>query len=385
MSGAGAIRGQRGMTGPALLRIIGIGAIVLAVGVMGILLAPGSAEAPSDAERESSATLAAFLASMDQPAGPPLSGPWELNLPRDFGAHPDARSETWSVTAHLEDPQGRPLAVSMILMRLGTASGDTAEAQPFGPGPIHVGQVVVTSSVPDLRVADDRASRMPGTAGHDPGRREIWLDDWVLTYGDAGLELDLRLQDRTLQLTLEALKPPLTADGTTGEATRGFAIPNLAVTGSLGTGARQVALSGTAWLDRLWGDVPLPGGPLSRDRLVLHLSDGADVTLVRTRRRDGRGIATIEGVLVEETGTATVVADEAVEVTPVFAQVDDAVPISWRIAGAGLNLEARVIDTSRQDGFGQPATMSLVEVTGTRAGQNVDGTGTLFLSSDDLS
>jgi hypothetical protein len=76
---------------------------------------------------------------------------------------------------------------------------------------------------------------------------------------------------------------------------------------------------------------------------------------------------------------------KAVEVTPVFAQVDDAVPISWRIAGAGLNLEARVIDTSRQDGFGQPATMSLVEVTGTRAGQNVDGTGTLFLSSDDLS
>jgi predicted secreted hydrolase len=40
-----------------------------------------------------------------------------------------------------------------------------------------------------------------------------------------------------------------------------------------------VALTGTAWLDRLWGDVPLPGGPVLRDRLVLHLSDGTDLSL----------------------------------------------------------------------------------------------------------
>lgn len=359
--------------------------IVLAIGIFAGLIVLTRGETASVAEEGTDTDLSALIATLDRGPAPALSGPWSLSLPRDFGAHDNARSETWSIVAHLEDRTGEALSVTVILSRLGATGAVDPGAHPFGPGPVHIGNVVVMSTDSDLRVTGDRVSRMAGTAGHDPQAREVWLDDWVLAYGEDGLDLDLRLGDRALRLSLAAGEAPLGPDGEADGPTRGFAIPSLAVTGTLGSGAGDIAVTGTAWLDRLWGDVPLPGGPLVRDRFVLHLSDGTDLSLLQTRRRDGRGIATIDGVVVTPDEDARGVDDLNVDVTPVYAREDDAVPTLWRIAGAGLDLEARVTDTARQERFGAGTIAGLLTVQGTRDGQPVDGAGTVLLSADGVS
>jgi hypothetical protein len=111
--------------------------------------------------------------------------------------------------------------------------------------------------------------------------------------------------------------------------TRGFAVTRLSAAGTLASGDRALQLTGTAWLDRVWGDVPLPGGPLARDRLVLHLSDGTDLSLLRTRRSDGRGIATLDGILVARDGTVRMLDDGAVDLVPV-SESGEGLPAGWR-------------------------------------------------------
>jgi predicted secreted hydrolase len=287
------------VTGRARPGIASLAAIASAVMLWALLSAPRTADTVPGIAREDGAGIASVLSSLELGDAPPLSGPWELELPREASAGPGGTS-----------------AVGEYRVRAARRGGCASVVQPWGPVPAHLAQVVVAAADPDLRGADQRLSRAAGAAGHDAAAGEIWLDDWTLGYGAEGLDLNLRLGDQPLLLRLEGRKTPLALAGAEAGGTRGFAIPRLSVTGTLGADGDAVALTGTAWLDRLWGEVPLPGGPVLRDRLVLHLSDGSDLLLIRTRRRDGRGIATLDGVVVAADGAITRVDDTTVALTP---------------------------------------------------------------------
>jgi predicted secreted hydrolase len=368
------------MTGGARFAIASLAAISAAAVLWAILSTPRMADTHPGIAQDDGARIASVLSSLELGEAPPLSGPWELELPRDYGAHTGARSETWSIAAHLQDPAGRPLSVNIVFARLGAEDGSVV--QPWGPVPAHLAQVVVAAADPDLRGADQRLSRAAGAAGHDAAAGEIWLDDWTLGYGAEGLDLNLRLGDQPLLLRLEGRKTPLALAGAETGGTRGFAIPRLSVTGTLGADGDAVALTGTAWLDRLWGEVPLPGGPVLRDRLVLHLSDGSDLLLIRTRRRDGRGIATLDGVVVAADGAITRVDDTTVALTP---PETDGVPMTWHIVGAGLDLRVTLLDTARITELGQVTDIGQLSVRGTRDGNDVEGAGTLLFTPEGAS
>lgn len=366
------------MTGLERLRLGGLAAILLAACVWSLLV-PSDDAAP-DASAQASGmdeALAAFAASE---AGA-MAGPWTLSLPRDFGAHPEAASEAWSVAAHLQDPDGQAMSLTLVLTRLGVAEVGDAPA-PWGPGPIHVAQAVLGAAAPGVDLSEDRVSRGEGTAGHDGRAQEIWVDDWSVAYGAEGLTITLRLGDTPLVLSLGGGKPPLTLTGEDTTGTRGFAIPRLTARGTLRSGTQAVPLTGTAWLDRLWGEVPLPDGPLVRDRLVLHLSDGSDLSILRTRRRDGRGIATLDAVLVGADGTARVVDDTTLSVMPGSAESGGA-PESWRIAGEGLDLIATIPEASLTEGLGIAAWVGRLVVEGTYQGRPVGGAGTVLYAPGD--
>lgn len=375
------------MTGLERIRIAGLAAVAGAAVIWAIAQDPANdaSRNPVGSGTGANVDLAQVVASLDRSAEGALSGPWTLSLPGDFGSHPAAPSETWSISAHVEDPEGRSMAFTFLLSRLGPARDTDAAEGPWGPGPYHVGQAIVTSEEPGFRDTASRASRSVGTAGHDADLGEVWIDDWTMSYGENGLDLALRVSDRPLQLSLEPLKAALQLSGEETPGTRGFVIPRLAVTGTLGTGADALRLSGTAWLDRLWGDVPLPGGPLVRDRLVLHLSDGTDLSLLRTRRRDGRGIATLDGVIVAPDGKTTIIDDAVLDVTPETEDGDRGMPTAWRISGTGLDLRASVLDASLSEGIGLSTWVGQLTVEGEWQGRDVGGTGTILFSPDNTS
>jgi len=354
-----------------------------AVGAVGLVVtlwvaAPTQVEPDAAATEIDEALFETLFTSLGVDEAEEMSGPWDVALPRDLGAHESAGTETWSVTAHLADEDGTPFALTVAFTRIGPVQEDNAADRPWGPGPLYLGQATLIGADAEWTISDDRVSRTAGLAGHDADRAMVWVDDWAVEYGGDGLELSLRLGDMPLRLALSPQKAPIAADGVETAGTRAFAIPRLAVSGTLGSDDDAMRLTGTAWLDRLWGNVPLPGGPLLRDRLVVHLSDGSDLTLLRTQRRDGRGIATLDGAVVGAEGDVTALSDSEIAL-----ESTDVSPSEWRIVGQGLDLSAREVGRSTGAGLALPGTIVHLSLEGTQNGAPVTGTGSFVLQEGD--
>jgi predicted secreted hydrolase len=150
-------------------------------------------------------------------------------------------------------------------------------------------------------------------------------------------------------------------------------MPRMAVTGTLG----DHAVTGTAWLDRAWGDLPAPGGPLAYARLIAHMEDGTNLSVLRTSRRDGRGGATVDGGL-SGGGLGPRALSDGVTMTP-----ESDARLSWSLAGEGLDLRIAPMQVADGKGDAVPVTQALVSITGTRDDMAVSGTGTLQLTGFD--
>jgi len=306
-----------------------------------------------------------------------------LVLPDDHGAHPAAFTETWTVSAHLRDDRGADIGVQFVLIRVGLMPPDADRASVWGPRAVYRAHVTLVDGTQATAVGEERLHRdVPGVAGHDAARRQVWLDDWTLTYSDGPLTLTATVGDRTLELALTPAKDTvdLSPDGA---PFRGYAITRMAAEGVVAEGGEHRAVSGTAWLDHLWGDVPLPVGPIAGDRLLLQLDDGTDLTVTRTRRRDGGGTATVAGFVVDPDGGFRQIGDSAaMEATRTWRgnAACDAYPLDWRLSAGELDLTVTPVVDDQLHAFAAPVWSGAVTAEGRRDGEAVSGRGTLLLT-----
>jgi predicted secreted hydrolase len=97
-----------------------------------------------------------------------------------------------------------------VLTRLGAAGPEADMSGRWSPGPVHVGQLVVTSPMADLRGTDERLGRNADTAGFDMAAQQLRIDDWTLDIGASGMVL--RIRTGRLELSFEPMKEPLAID-----------------------------------------------------------------------------------------------------------------------------------------------------------------------------
>ncbi|MDF2231718.1 lipocalin-like domain-containing protein [Albimonas sp. CAU 1670] len=335
--------------------------------------------------------VAAFLESLGDRGFAAPQGPWVLSLPADHGGHDAARMESWAISAHLRDAQGRPAGVQVTLSRVGLRA--EAGASPWTPSALHVAQAARTG--PGAEAAgEERLSRGSlGVAGHDGAAGEAWLDDWTLSWdpqagADGGaLSLVATVEGAPVRLRLTPEKPALAIDADGRGPARGYAMPRMRVEGEIGAGEARQAVSGLAWLDHLWGALPPPGGPVARDRLILQLDDGTDLSLIRTRRRDGRGSEILDGVLAGPDGARRAIDGRGLSLTPTARWQAPGggrtYALGYRIEGSGLALEVSpVLEDQRRD-FAQPVWTGLVRVRGTNGGVAVEGLGSLATEGEE--
>ncbi|MGF1502221.1 MAG: lipocalin-like domain-containing protein [Paracoccaceae bacterium] len=344
-------------------------------------------DAGSEAQILESLIDAAAEASFARP-----SGAWQPALPRDHGAHPEARSETWSLSAHLRGPDGAPIGLEIVFTRFGLRPPQAADDSPWAVDALYRAHaILVRADAPPI--SEERFARSgTAAAGFANGAPEIWLDDWAIRADEnAALQVFGSVDGREFRLTLAPGAQPVPvgeSDGV-GEAreadtpVRGYALPRLAVTGQIA----GIPVTGEAWHDHLWGELPLPGGPVAYDRLILHLDDGTALTLLRTRRRDGRGGASVDGLQVGPDGETEALSGGAVEMTPSAEWrpdgTDTRYPVRWEVAGGGLVLDVSPLIDDQRHAFAAPLWSGLVAVDGTRGGRPVRGLGTLQLTGYD--
>jgi predicted secreted hydrolase len=320
----------------------------------------------------------------DQP-----SGAWELALPADHGAHPEARTETWSIAAHLRTPGGEAIGVQFALLRIATAPPDAEHASSWGLQAVYRGHVALLDAGNDRASGEERFHRaLPGAAGHDAARREVRLDNWSLVYGEGlgsdQLRLGATVDEVDLELRLTPAKPPvaLNLEGD-GAPFRGYAITRLRAEGAIGNGADRRPVSGLAWLDHVWGDLPLPLGPIVADRLQLQLDDGTDLSITRTRRRDGGGTPTLAAYAVDPHGRVQVLADATLAMQAVRTWRGGSggpYPIEWRLSAGELRLDVAPLRDDQLLDSAAPVWSGAVASEGVLRDRRVSGRGTLVLT-----
>jgi predicted secreted hydrolase len=125
-----------------------------------------------------------------------------------------------------------------------------------------------------------------------------------------------------------------------------YLLPRLSASGTLTRLGGDLAVTGTAWLDRAWGAVPVSRGQVALNRFALQLADGRKVMCLHLRRRDGIGTPIPNCVLVHEDGSAVAFGRRDIVLEPTghwSSPVDETeYPLAWRLAIPEEGLDLRI-------------------------------------------
>ena len=222
-----------------------------------------------------------------------------LTFPRDFGAHPDLRTEWWYVTGFAQS-QGREFGFQLTFFRT-----RVDEAQPlrskFAAKQLLFAHAALTDVQGRRLWHDQRIAREGfGVAQADTADTRVRLRDWQLVRAPEGVyAASLPARDFGLDLRFTPTQPAL-LQGRNGLSRKGpqeeqasyyYSVPQLAVAGTLVLQGRRFAIeSGKAWLDHEASEALLDPQAVGWDWIGMNLDDGSALTAFQLRRKDGSSL-----------------------------------------------------------------------------------------------
>ncbi len=216
---------------------------------------------------------------------------YEFRFPADHGPHPDYRIEWWYLTANLMAEDGTPYGLQWTLFRSALApeagSGWTAPQ-------LWMGHAAVTT--PDHHYVSERLARGGiGQAGVVADPFSAWIDDWVLQGDWDSLQMTASGADFSYEMGLTAQGPLVfhgdrgySVKSAAGQASYYYSQPFFDIAGTLQLPDGDVAVTGTAWLDREWSSQPLSEDQTGWDWFSLSFDDGSKLMGFRLQQTDGQ-------------------------------------------------------------------------------------------------
>jgi predicted secreted hydrolase len=308
------------------------------------------------AMRTRAVLLLAALLALGARFRPPSAGPVEL--PKDHGAHDDARLEWWYVTGHLTGASGRS-GYELTFFR--TAAGDDApRTSALAARDVFLAHFARTDAARGRFAYSERAHRGGVFAAFArEGRLDVANEEWRLA--DLGGSFALFASEGTgdareeLSLLLTPEKPAVQhgADGLSHKGAEPDAVSKyvsltrLKTTGWRTKGGVSEPVTGLSWFDHEWGPGGLGAGVAGWDWFAVQLADGRDLMLYRLRTKDGRATPWSSGTLVEKSGASRTIAwgDVTLEETARWTSpaTKAAYPARWTIRVASANLALDVV------------------------------------------
>jgi predicted secreted hydrolase len=249
-----------------------------------------------------------------------------LAFPRDFGAHPEARTEWWYLTgwlrseAHAHDTPAWGFQLTFFRSRTGLGEGSRSafaprqlilahaaltdvrqqrlwHSQQVARAGFGVAQAAETDT--DVRLREGGLKRRDGAAAAASPPAPTASGQAPASATSSLYEGQVRTPD--FQLRLSALSTqPLMLQGRQGYSRKGaspaqashyYSQPQLAVTAELKTPAGQAGpLTGRAWLDHEWSESVLAAQAVGWDWIGMNLDDGGALMAFRIRDRAGRSL-----------------------------------------------------------------------------------------------
>jgi predicted secreted hydrolase len=184
------------------------------------------------------------------------------------------------------------------------------------------------------------------------------------------------------------------ADPDAGPGFRWLAAPRLGVSGRVVRPDGESAVTGSAWLDHVWGAAAGAGaglagtrGQLALNRFLLQLDDASELLCVHLRRRAGGGTPVPTCLAIAADGGTRVLRRRELTLAPLdttWRSADGAAvyPVAWRLAAPALDLalDLRALRPDQELVLGERLWSGAVAVSGERAGRRIGGGGRMDLS-----
>jgi predicted secreted hydrolase len=268
--------------------------------------------------------LLSVVSTWARPAAPQFSQvkPGKpLSFPRDFGAHPDFRTEWWYATGWLETPDGKPLGFQITFFRSAT-DHDPANPSRFAPKQLIIAHAALSDpSQGKLLHAQKSAREGFGLAYARQGDTDVRIDDWqMVREADGRYRARLQAPGFSLSLTLTPTQPPL-PQGDNGFSRKGpkpeqasyyYSEPQLRVAGSITRDGNPLAVTGNAWLDHEWSTSVLDEQATGWDWTGINLDDGSALMAFQIRGKNG-GALWAHAIMRDAAGRVTSYAPEQVQ------------------------------------------------------------------------
>ena len=239
-------------------------------------------------------------------------------FPYDHGAHDNSCSEVWSFSGQLTSPEQQLFGFHLAFFRLAIARQQESSQSAWVSNQIYRAVLTITDSDQARFHSAELINREAlGIAGSERSPTRIWLTEWQFSV-TAGNRFILVADNAefSLTLTLTATKPPRSDINSSGNTTASYFISRLAADGQLTFQDQSHTVTGLAWFNHAWGNLPLAGGQLVVNRYQLQLSDQRELLLFELRRRrDSERPAITTGLLIDQTGTITALSRDQIKLT----------------------------------------------------------------------
>jgi predicted secreted hydrolase len=243
------------------------------------------------------AGLASGLGGALWPAGASALPVRALQFPRDFGAHPDLRTEWWYITGHAAAGEREfGFQVTFFRSRVDATQGMQSR---FAAKQLLFAHAAVTDVQGRRLWHDQRIARQGfGIATASEADTAVTLHDWSLRRRDGVYEAAITAGDFSLQLRFSETQP-LLLQGRQGLSRKGpqpqqasyyYSLPQLAARGGIVLKGQRFAVEGRAWLDHEWSEELLDAQAVGWDWIGMNLFDGSALTAFRLRTRDGASL-----------------------------------------------------------------------------------------------
>ena len=221
-----------------------------------------------------------------------------LQFPRDFGSHPDLRTEWWYITGHARSGT-REFGFQLTFFRSRVDATQTLQSA-FAAKQLVFAHAAITDLQNRKLLHDQRIARAGfGVAEASATDTAVRLRDWRLVRSaSGGYQARLPAADFALALDFVPTQPVL-LQGDAGLSRKGpqpeqasyyYSEPQLAATGRLTVSGQGFDVEGTAWLDHEWSEALLHPEAVGWDWIGMNLDDGSALTAFHLRRADGSAL-----------------------------------------------------------------------------------------------
>lgn len=256
-----------------------------------------------------------------------------LAFPKDHGAHPEYRIEWWYITANLRDADGADYGLQWTLFRTALS---TEDGEGWSTPQLWMGHAAVTT--PDAHFVTERLARGGiGQAGVTAKPFAAWIDEWEMSGGFDAPKLTANGPDFGYDMQLSAQGPIVlhgdngySVKSASGQASYYYSQPFYDIAGTLHLPQGDVAVTGSAWLDREWSSQPLAADQTGWDWFSLSFDDGAKMMGFQLRGNETYTSAT----WIAPDGTVTPLPNGAFTASPLeTSNVEGrAIPTTWTVS-----------------------------------------------------